>query len=45
LIDILDECKTKYAPLIAEKLCELEREALPPKILEFFQKLKNGGIR
>lgn len=45
LIEILGECKTKYAPLIADKLCELEREALPPKILEFFQKLENGGIK
>ena len=36
--------KTRYAPLIAEKLCELEKEQLPPKIIEFFQKLENGGI-
>jgi len=36
--------KTRYAPLIAEKLCELEKEQLPPKILEFFQKLEDGGI-
>ncbi|MCA6610565.1 MAG: AAA family ATPase [Pseudanabaena sp. M158S2SP1A06QC] len=44
LMDILKPGKTKYAPLIAEKLCELEKEQLPPKILEFFQKLENGGI-
>lgn len=45
LIGIVDHRrKTKYAPLIAEKLCELEKEQLPPKILEFFQKLENGGI-
>ena len=44
LMDILKSGKTKYAPLIAEKLCELEKEQLPPKILEFFQKLENGGI-
>jgi putative ATP-dependent endonuclease of the OLD family len=44
LIDILKDCKPKYAPLIAEKLCELGKEQLPPKILEFFQKLKNGGV-
>jgi putative ATP-dependent endonuclease of the OLD family len=45
LIGIIDHRrKTKYAPLIAEKLCELEKEKLPPKILEFFQKLENGGI-
>lgn len=40
-----DRKKTKYAPLIAKKLCEFEKEALPPKILEFFQKLENGGIK
>ena len=44
LIKILKSEKTKYAPLIAEKLCELEKENLPPKILEFFQKIQNGGI-
>ncbi len=44
LTDILKSGKTRYAPLIAEKLCELEKEQLPPKILEFFQKLENGGI-
>lgn len=44
LIDILKDCKPKYALLIAEKLCDLEKEQLPPKILEFFQKLENGGI-
>jgi putative ATP-dependent endonuclease of OLD family len=45
LIGIVDHRrKTKYAPLIAEKLCELQKEQLPPKILEFFQKLENGGI-
>ena len=44
LIDILKDCKPKYALLIAEKLCELDKEHLPPKILDFFQKLENGGI-
>ncbi len=44
LKEILDKGKVKYAPLITEKLCELEKEQLPPKILEFFQKLENGGI-
>ena len=44
LLDIIKKGKTRYAPLIAEKLCELEKEQLPPKILEFFQKLENGGI-
>jgi putative ATP-dependent endonuclease of OLD family len=46
LLGIIDHRKkTKYAPLIAKKLCELEKEALPPKILEFFRKLENGGIK
>ncbi len=44
LKEILDKGKAKYAPLIAEKLCELEKKQLPPKIFEFFQKLENGGI-
>jgi putative ATP-dependent endonuclease of OLD family len=38
--DILDRRKTKYAPFIAQKLCELEREDLPPKLTEFFEKIK-----
>ena len=44
MMEILKSCKPKYAPVIAEKLCELEKERLPPKILEFFQKIENGGI-
>lgn len=44
LKEILDKGKVKYAPLIAEKLCELEKEQLPPKILGFFQNLEHGGI-
>ena len=44
MMEILKSCKPKYAPVIAEKLCELEKENLPPKILEFFQKIQNGGI-
>lgn len=42
LIDILDSCKTKYAPIIAAKLCEMEKEQFPSKIIEFFKSLKNG---
>lgn len=40
LIDILDKCKPKYAPIIAEKLCELNPEQFPPKIIDLFQKIK-----
>lgn len=43
LIKILDSSKTKYAPVVAEKLCELEVEKLPPKIVEFFKKIKAGA--
>jgi putative ATP-dependent endonuclease of OLD family len=40
--DILDVGKTKYAPEIAKELCELEKDGLPPKIIEFFEKLNRG---
>ncbi|MCK4493993.1 MAG: AAA family ATPase [Methylococcales bacterium] len=43
LIDILDSNKTKYAPAIAEKLCELEKEKLPPKFIELFENIKAGA--
>jgi len=35
--------KTKSAPLIAEKLYELEKRQLPFKFLEFFDKIKVGA--
>ncbi|MBS9388777.1 MAG: AAA family ATPase [Dolichospermum sp. WA123] len=41
LKDILKSGKTKYAPAIAEKLCELPLENFPPKFLEFFGKIKD----
>jgi len=45
LIEMIDECKPKYAPLIASKLCELSPEKLPQKIIDLFQKIKtNAGI-
>ncbi len=40
LQDILDSSKPKYAPQIASKLCEIDVEALPPKILDLFEKIK-----
>jgi len=43
LKDILKSGKTKYAPAIAEKLCELPVENFPPKFLEFFHKIKVGA--
>jgi putative ATP-dependent endonuclease of OLD family len=41
LKDILKSGKTKYAPAIAEKLCELTVENFPEKIIEFFGKIKD----
>lgn len=43
LKDILKSSKPKYAPAIAEKLCELPLEDFPPKIIEFFEKIKVGA--
>lgn len=42
LIDILDSGKTRYAPVIAKKLCEVEQDKLPPKIIELFENIKAG---
>jgi putative ATP-dependent endonuclease of OLD family len=44
LIDILYTSKPKYAPTIAEKLCELEIEKFPPKVIELFDKIKVGAV-
>jgi putative ATP-dependent endonuclease of the OLD family len=41
LIDIIESRKPKYAPAIAEKLCELPVEDFPEKIREFFGKIKD----
>jgi len=43
ILDIIDCGKTKYAPAIANELCKLDVDKLPPKIIEFFDKL-NGGL-
>lgn len=40
--DILDFGKTRYAPEIAKELCKLDNADLPPKIIEFFEKVKSG---
>ncbi|WP_338637712.1 AAA family ATPase [Spirobacillus cienkowskii] len=45
LIDILNDNKTKYAPEIAKRIVELEIEKFPPKIIEFFDKIKNGVLK
>lgn len=41
LSEILHEGKTKFAPVIAEKLCELEIDQLPRKIIELFESIKS----
>lgn len=43
LIDILDSSKPKYAPAIAEKLCELEIKDFPPKVIDLFEKIRAGA--
>lgn len=43
LLDILHSKKNRFAPAVAEKLCELEPTAFPPKVIEFFHKIKTGA--
>ena len=43
LKDVLDSGKTKYAPVVAEKLCEIDLKNLPPKIIDLFEKIKAGA--
>ncbi|MGI2039194.1 ATP-dependent nuclease [Shewanella frigidimarina] len=40
ILEILDSKKPMYAQAIAQALCELPKENLPPKIIEFFEKIK-----
>lgn len=42
MLEILDHCKTKYAPVVAEMLCKLPLKDFPPKVIEFFEKIKTG---
>jgi putative ATP-dependent endonuclease of OLD family len=42
IMEILDSSKPKYAPVVATKLCELDKTAFPPKIIELFEKIKTG---
>ena len=44
LIDILDSSKPKYAPAIADKLCELDIGKFPPKVIDLFNKIKDGVV-
>lgn len=40
MIDILDKNKAMYAPAIADKLCDLEVDKFPEKIIQLFEKIK-----
>jgi len=44
LTDILDSKKPKFAPVIALKLCELESDKIPHKIIELFENIKKGAF-
>jgi putative ATP-dependent endonuclease of OLD family len=44
LAKILDSSKPRYAPVIAAKLCELDADKLPPKIIEMFKKIQIGAL-
>jgi putative ATP-dependent endonuclease of OLD family len=44
LMDILDSSKPKYAPAIADKLCELELENFPQKVIDLFENIKVGLV-
>ena len=40
MLEILDSKKPMYAQAVTDQLCKLEREDFPPKIIEFFEKIK-----
>jgi putative ATP-dependent endonuclease of OLD family len=42
LIDKLDSGKTRFAPVTAEKLCEIELDKLPLKVVDLFEKIRAG---
>lgn len=42
ILEILDSSKPKYAPAVAAKLCELDKASFPPKLIEFFEKIKSS---
>lgn len=43
ILQILHSGKTRFAPAIADELCKLEVECLPPKFIEFFEKIDSGA--
>ncbi|MBA6380525.1 MULTISPECIES: ATP-dependent endonuclease [unclassified Colwellia] len=40
ILEILDSKKPMYAQAVAQELCKLTKEQLPPKIIEFFEKIR-----
>ncbi|MCX8490596.1 MAG: AAA family ATPase [Cyclobacteriaceae bacterium] len=44
MLEILDTKKPMYAKAIADKLALVPEEPLPPKIIEFFDKIKKGCL-
>ncbi|WP_415900844.1 ATP-dependent nuclease [Neptuniibacter sp. QD48_11] len=42
LLDILDSSKAKFSPAVASELCKLGVDDLPPKLVEFYEKIKAG---
>lgn len=43
ILEILDSSKPKYAPAVALALCDLDVGNFPPKIVEFFEKVRQGA--
>ncbi len=42
ILEILASKKPKYGQAVATQLCKLSAKKLPPKIIEFFEKIKQG---
>ena len=42
VLEILDSSKPKYAPAVAAELCKLDKASFPPKLIEFFEKIKKS---
>lgn len=44
LIDKLDSSKPKYAKIIGLKLCELEANKIPSKVIDLFEQIRRGAL-
>lgn len=40
MLEILDENKPMYAQAVTDEFCEKDKDGLPPKVIEFFKKIK-----